>query len=68
MLAVPDVTPVTTPVAVPMFSAVADVLQLPPVTPSVSGMVAPTPVNGPPMAEGVALTVTVFTAAQPATV
>jgi len=63
---VPPLIPVTTPVDVPMVIVVAVLLQIPPVTASVSVIVAPVQtVEGPPMAVGVAFTVIDFTAVQP---
>lgn len=66
MVAGPTATPVTTPVAVPMVSAVPKVLQMPPVTVSASVTVKPVHTDaGPEIAVGVALTVILFVAKQP---
>lgn len=69
MLAGPATTPVTMPVAEPIVIAAPGVVQFPPVTPSLSVVVAPVhTVDDPVMADGVGLTVIVFVAAQPDTV
>lgn len=67
MVAVPADTPVTIPELMPIVAIVVAVLvQVPPPTASVSGVVAPIhTVIIPVMAAGTGLTVTVSTAAQP---
>ena len=65
----PVVTPVTLPVPEPIVNALPPALHTPPLTPSASVVVAPThTLPAPVIAVGVAFTVTVFVAAQPATI
>ena len=66
MIVVPEATPVTTPVPVPMFTLVLLLLHTPPGVPSVRVMVEPMhTVAGPSMDEGVGLMVTAAVVKQP---
>ena len=69
MFDTPAVTPITLPVPEPIVIALPPVLHTPPFTPSASAVVAPMhTLPAPVIAVGVAFTVTVFVAAQPATI
>ena len=67
MMLVPRATPLTTPVVLPMVAvAVVVLIQVPPATPSLSVIVAPThTADGPVIAVGIVYTATVVLTLQP---